>query len=51
MALAGQMLQAHSPEQVAAALIRLYRASLPAPEELFTGHGRGGHAAPGGRAR
>ncbi len=34
-ALARQLLAAHSAEEIAAALIRLHRSRLPAPEELF----------------
>ncbi|MFK8253850.1 DEAD/DEAH box helicase [Ancylobacter terrae] len=34
LAAAGALLAAHSPEHLAAALARLYRAALPAPEEV-----------------
>ncbi|HQU11276.1 MAG TPA: DEAD/DEAH box helicase, partial [Acidiphilium sp.] len=34
IALAGELLAAHAPQAVAAALIRLYRARLPAPEDI-----------------
>jgi ATP-dependent RNA helicase DeaD len=37
LALARQLLAGRSAEDIAAALIRLYRARLPAPEELFDG--------------
>ena len=37
VALAKTLLEQSSPEAVAAALVRLYRAKLPAPEELFDG--------------
>jgi ATP-dependent RNA helicase DeaD len=37
VALARTLLEQRSPEDVAAALVRLYRARLPAPEELFDG--------------
>lgn len=40
LALARALLEGRSAEDIAAALIRLYRARLPAPEELFDG---GGH--------
>lgn len=35
LALAGKLLSGRTPEQVAAALIRMHRARLPSPEELF----------------
>ncbi|WP_304190920.1 DEAD/DEAH box helicase [Phenylobacterium aquaticum] len=35
LALAAKVLETKSPEHVAAALIRLYRARLPSPEDLF----------------
>ncbi len=37
LGLARQLLADHSPEALAAALIRLHRSRLPAPEELFDG--------------
>ncbi|MGZ3274640.1 MAG: DEAD/DEAH box helicase [Caulobacteraceae bacterium] len=37
VALAKTLLEQSSPEAVAAALVRLYRAKLPSPEELFDG--------------
>jgi ATP-dependent RNA helicase DeaD len=41
-ALAQALLEGRSAEQIASALIRLYRQRLPAPEELFDGGGKGG---------
>nr|WP_046863967.1 DEAD/DEAH box helicase [Microvirga massiliensis] len=35
LAMAQALLDEHSAEEIAAALVRLYRAQLPAPEELF----------------
>ena len=37
LALASALLASHSPQEIAAALIRMHRARLPAPEELFSG--------------
>jgi ATP-dependent RNA helicase DeaD len=45
LALGRLLLSSHSPEGIAASLIRMYRSRLPAPEELFTGRS-GPDAAP-----
>jgi ATP-dependent RNA helicase DeaD len=52
-ALAGALLEGRSAEQIASALIRLYRQRLPEPEELFDGGAGFGDArrkVPAGRA-
>jgi len=47
--LAGKILEGRSPELVAAALVRLYRARLPEPEEVYD-QGRDGATEPRGPA-
>jgi ATP-dependent RNA helicase DeaD len=51
LAAARALLAERSPEQVAAALLRLHRASLPAPEELFDGRPTMTEAVPRERER
>jgi ATP-dependent RNA helicase DeaD len=50
LALARLLLASHSAEEIAAALIRMHRARLPAPEELFAGRGAS-EPAPSGTPR
>jgi ATP-dependent RNA helicase DeaD len=49
LALAAKVLETKSPEEVAAALIRLYRARLPSPEDLFEDPRDRGSSAKGDR--
>jgi ATP-dependent RNA helicase DeaD len=48
-ALAARLLDGRSPEQIAAALVRLYRAQLPEPEEVYDAPAKGGGYGADGR--